>query len=100
MKKALTITIAALTMLAANSILYAADATTGKGTVNNIDAATATVNISHEAIPSLKWPGMTMDFKVTDKKLLSGIKTGQAVKFGLIKDPAAGYVISRIEPAK
>jgi Cu/Ag efflux protein CusF len=43
---------------------------------------------------------MTMDFKVADKKLLSAIKVGQAVTFGLTKEAKTGYVISRIEPAK
>ena len=102
MKKALTTLIAACAMLAAVSNLHAhaADAATGKGTVNRIDVAGASVNLSHEAIASLKWPAMTMDFKVADKKLLSGIKPGQAVSFGLSGDPKAGYVISHIEPAK
>lgn len=101
MKKALTTLIAALAMLAsiANLHAHAADAA-GKGKVNRIDAAAATVNISHEAISSLKWPAMTMDFKVADKKLLSGIKAGQSVSFGLARDAAGGYVISHIEPAK
>lgn len=100
MKKALNSIVATLCMMAAASNLYAAEIAAGKGTVNSVDAARATVNISHEAIPSLKWPGMTMDFKTADKKLLTGIKNGQTVNFGLIKDPAAGYVISRIESAK
>jgi Cu/Ag efflux protein CusF len=100
MKKALTTIIAALAMLAAIPNLQAADAATGKGIVNNVDMGTSTVNMSHEAIPAIKWPAMTMDFKVADKKQLSGIKSGQTVSFGLAKDPAAGYVISHIEPAK
>jgi len=100
MKKALTTLIAALAMLAAISNLHAADAASGKGTVNKIDAATATVNISHEAIPSIQWPAMTMDFKVANKKVLSGIKAGQVVTFGLTKEAKTGYVISHIEPAK
>ncbi|MDD5329264.1 MAG: copper-binding protein [Sulfuricella sp.] len=98
MKQATTL-IAAFAMLASTH-LYAADAASGKGTVNRIDPATATVNISHEAIPALKWPGMTMDFKAADKKLLSGVKPGQPVTFGLAKEAAGGYVISHIEPAK
>lgn len=100
MKKTLNTLVAALSLLAAASSLHAAEAAAGKGTINSVDAATATVNISHEAIPTLKWPGMTMDFKVADKNLLTGIKNGQAVKFGLIRDPAAGYVISRLESVK
>lgn len=100
MKKALITLIAALSMLTAIPNLYAADAASGKGTVNQIDATAGTVNISHEAIPAIKWPAMTMDIRVANKTALSGIKTGQTVTFGLIKDPKAGYVISHIEPSK
>lgn len=100
MKKALTAIIAALAMLAAIPNIHAADAASGRGTVNKIDTAAASVNISHEAIPALKWPAMTMDFKVADKKLLSGIQSGQTVTFGLARDEKSGYVISHIEPAK
>jgi len=100
MNKALTTLIAALSMLAATSSLHAADAASGTGTINKVDNTTGSVNISHEAIPAIKWPAMTMDIKVADKKILSGVKSGQVVSFGLIKDPKAGYVISHIEPAK
>jgi Cu/Ag efflux protein CusF len=100
MKKALTGIIAALAMLAAIPNVHAADATIGRGTVNQIDAAAATVNITHEAIPALKWPAMTMDFKIADKKLLSGIKSGQTVTFALTRDAKNGYLISQIAPAK
>lgn len=100
MKKFLTVIVAALALMAAVPSVQAADAATGKGTVQTVDAASGTLNMTHEAIPALKWPAMTMDFKVVDKKLLTGIKAGQAVTFGLTKDPAAGYVISHIEPAK
>ncbi|OIP08064.1 MAG: hypothetical protein AUK53_10775 [Betaproteobacteria bacterium CG2_30_59_46] len=100
MKKALIALFAAVSMVAAVSTVQAADAASGKGTVNKIDAATATVNISHEAIPAIQWPAMTMDFKVANKKLLSGIKVGQAITFGLAKEAKTGYVISHIEPAK
>ncbi len=100
MKKALTTLIAALAMLAAISNLHAADAANGRGTINKIDNAAGSVNISHEAIPAIKWHAMTMDIKVADKKILSGLKTGQAVTFGLTRDAQAGYVISHIEPAK
>jgi Cu/Ag efflux protein CusF len=100
MKKALTTLIAALAMLAAISNLHAADAASGKGTINKVDNAAGSVNISHEAIPAIKWPAMTMDIKVADKKILSGVKSGQTVTFGLTKDAKSGYVISHIEPAK
>ena len=72
----------------------------GKGTVVTVDATAGIVNLNHEPIPALKWPAMTMDFKVTDRKLLAGLKPGQSIVFALIKDPVAGYLISRIEAAK
>lgn len=99
MKKTLQ-TIAALAMLAAAFSLQAADVVSGKGTINKINADAGSVNITHEAIPAIKWPAMTMDIKVVDRKILTGVKSGQAVSFGLIKDPKAGYVISHIEATK
>lgn len=99
MKKALKI-LFACAMLAGAVNTYAADVASGRGIVNKIDAAAGSVNISHDAIPSVRWPAMTMDFKVADKKVLTGIKAGQNVTFGLTKDPKAGYLISHIESAK
>ncbi|PWB47735.1 MAG: hypothetical protein C3F18_11935 [Nitrosomonadales bacterium] len=100
MKKALSTFIAAFAMLAAVSPLHAADAASGRGTINRINTEAGSVNISHEAIPAIKWPAMTMDIKVADRKILSGLKSGQVVSFGLSKDPRAGYVISHIETVK
>lgn len=99
MKKALNAFIAVSAMLAAFSI-HAADVASGKGTVNKINNDAGSLNISHEAIPALKWPAMTMDIKVADRKILSEAKPGQAISFGLTKDPKAGYVISHIEAIK
>lgn len=99
MKKALSTLFTAIALMASVSAL-AADVASGKGTVNKVDAANGVVNITHDPIPALKWPGMTMDFKVADKKLLSSVKSGQAVSFGLSKEPQVGYVISHIETTK
>jgi Cu/Ag efflux protein CusF len=100
MKKALSTFIAAFAMLAAASTLHAADAASGRGTINKINTKAGSVNISHEAIPAIQWPAMTMDIKVADRKILTGVKPGQRVSFGLSKDPKAGYVISHIESVK
>lgn len=100
MKKPLSLILSVLALLASVSAAQAGEAASGKGTVNNIDPAGASVNLSHEAIPAIKWPAMTMDIKVADKAVLKGVKPGQTVAFGLTKDPKAGYVITRIEPVK
>lgn len=71
----------------------------GRGVVNKVDLDAGKVNISHEAITSLKWPKMTMDFNVQDKSVLAGVKPGMKVDFELAKF-ADGFRITRIVPAK
>jgi len=71
----------------------------GRGIVNKIELDAGKVNISHEAIASLKWPQMTMDFKVQDKSVLAGVKLCMAVDFELAKF-ADGYRITKIAPSR
>lgn len=54
------------------------------------------VKISHEAIPALDWPPMTMFFRVKDKAVLEGIAVGDKVRFELEKG-ATGLEITRME---
>jgi Cu(I)/Ag(I) efflux system protein CusF len=53
------------------------------GVVRVIDAKAAKVTLAHEAIPALKWPPMTMAFKVADPTLLKGLSVGTKVRFKL-----------------
>lgn len=66
------------------------------GTIEGIDRARRAVTIAHEAIPSLKWPAMTMEFKVQSEGQLAGLRTGEAVKFSFVERPAGQYVIADI----
>ncbi|MEW5864030.1 MAG: efflux RND transporter periplasmic adaptor subunit [Pseudomonadota bacterium] len=70
-----------------------------KGTVAAIDEKTGSVEISHEAIPSLRWPAMQMEFKVKDRAMLAGLKKGAAVEFELTQGGPGEFVITRITPA-
>ncbi len=55
--------------------------------------------IAHEAIKSLGWPGMTMNFSVVKASLLEGLKAGAAVAFELSKGDKKGqWQIIRITP--
>lgn len=72
----------------------------GQGTVNRIDTATGTVNLTHGPIKSLDWSGMTMDFKVKDKAALDRIKPGTNVDFEVVKEADGTFAITRITPAK
>jgi len=69
----------------------------GRGKVTGLDPINGRVELEHERIPSLQWPGMTMSFLVEDKGQLASLKKGDAVEFELRGNPNNGdYVITRI----
>jgi Cu/Ag efflux protein CusF len=51
------------------------------GTVNSVDAAQHKINISHNPIPEIGWPAMTMDFPVASSVDLRSVKPGMRVNF-------------------
>ncbi|MRD48513.1 efflux RND transporter periplasmic adaptor subunit [Caenimonas koreensis DSM 17982] len=67
-----------------------------RGIVVDIDADGVTLD--HQAVAALKWPPMTMPFKLADKKLGAGVKKSQAVDFSFVKR-GDDYVITRLAPA-
>ncbi|MEO6081462.1 MAG: copper-binding protein [Steroidobacteraceae bacterium] len=50
------------------------------GTVKSLDSAKGTITLSHEPVPAIKWPAMTMGFKIS-KELAANIKQGDKVNF-------------------
>lgn len=67
------------------SILYE---TTGK-----IEQITAqSVTLSHEPVPVLDWPAMTMTFQLANPALARDLKTGDRVRFGFDRPPAGPTV--------
>ncbi|MBI4194374.1 MAG: efflux RND transporter periplasmic adaptor subunit [Betaproteobacteria bacterium] len=71
----------------------------GDGTIRAVDLKAGSVTLEHGPIPTLRWPAMTMDFQVTDKALLKGMKPGQNVEFEFIPERPGEFVISRMAPA-
>jgi Cu/Ag efflux protein CusF len=71
-----------------------------EGVVNRIDMQKGTVNLTHGPVKSLGWQGMTMDFKVTDAAILSGIKPGQKVAFEIVKEGPGKFFVNKIAPLK
>ncbi|MEJ1958504.1 MAG: copper-binding protein [Nitrosomonadales bacterium] len=67
----------------------------GSGIVKNIDVAKGMATLAHGPIASLKWPAMTMSFKLKDAALAKGIKAGDAVAFELVQS-GDDYVITRL----
>ena len=69
-----------------------------KGTVDGVDAKAGTVSLKHGAVETLKWPAMTMAFKVANEALLKGLKPGTAVAFEFVERQPGEWVITSIKP--
>ena len=69
------------------------------GEVRTLDPAAGLVVLRHGDIPNLAMPGMTMGFDVADKKMLSGLKVGDKVRFQaeMIKGKAT---VTELKPVK
>jgi Cu(I)/Ag(I) efflux system membrane fusion protein len=53
------------------------------------------VTLSHEPVPAIGWPAMTMTFALPDASIARGLKTGDHVRFGF-DQPPAGPTIRRM----
>jgi Cu(I)/Ag(I) efflux system membrane fusion protein len=62
-------------------------------TVGKIELIAAnSVTLSHEAVPAIGWPAMTMTFQLSDPKIARGLKAGDRVRFGFDRPPAGPTV--------
>jgi Cu(I)/Ag(I) efflux system membrane fusion protein len=69
----------------------------GRGVLDSVDAEAGLVTISHQPIPVLKWPGMTMDFDLDKPELAKGLKPHEAIRFEFEARGQGEYVVTRIE---
>jgi Cu(I)/Ag(I) efflux system membrane fusion protein len=58
----------------------------------------ASVTLSHQPVPAIGWPAMTMTFKLADPKLAQGLKVGDRVAFSF-DQPPAGPTVRRMTKA-
>jgi Cu/Ag efflux protein CusF len=71
----------------------------GTGTVNSVDAPQHKINLSHQPIPEIGWPAMTMEFPVAPAVDLSAIKPGSRANFTIEQGQGGMYEIKAIAPA-
>ena len=71
----------------------------GTGTVNAVNPAQHKVSLSHQPIPEIGWPAMTMEFPVAPSVDLKAIKPGSRVNFTIEQQPGGMYEIKAIAPA-
>ena len=67
--------------------------TTGQVT----EVAPDSVTISHQPVPALNWPAMTMTFKAPEAGMVTGLRNGSAVEFSFRQD-AGQNVLTEIKP--
>ena len=71
----------------------------GEARVEAVDAAQGSATLKHGPIASLKWPAMTMDFKVRDPAVLRALKPGQTISFDMVGEADGDWVIVRAQPS-
>jgi len=70
-----------------------------EGMVESIDAKAGTVSMQHGPVETLKWPAMTMEFKVANDALLKELKPGAKVAFEFVERSPGEWVITGVKPA-
>jgi Cu(I)/Ag(I) efflux system membrane fusion protein len=55
------------------------------------------ITLSHEPVPAIGWPAMTMTFKLDPPTLAKGLKVGDHVAFGFVQNPD-GPAIKMVQP--
>lgn len=69
------------------------------GTVNSVDPAGHKINVTHQPIPQIGWPTMTMDFTVAPAVDLRAVKPGTRIDFSMMQGPDGMYQVQSIAPA-
>ena len=70
-----------------------------QGVIDSIDAKDNSVNLRHGPVASLKWPAMTMEFKLANAALLKDLKAGDQVSVEFVERQAGEWVITAIQPS-
>ena len=71
----------------------------GSGVVHSVDIESRKINISHDPIPALKWPEMTMDLDVSEGVDLEALSPDDAIQFHIELGGDKGYRITKIMKA-
>jgi Cu(I)/Ag(I) efflux system protein CusF len=66
------------------------------GVVTKVDPKSGKVTIKHGPVQSMKWPAMTMGFKVKDKALLEKLPKDKKVDFEFVQQ-GNDYVVTSVK---
>ena len=68
------------------------------GKVESVDPKAGIVSIEHGPVATLKWPAMTMEFKVANSSLLASLKPGSMVAFEFVERAPGEWMITGAGP--
>jgi Cu/Ag efflux protein CusF len=90
----------ALLVFATAGACAPSEAVSGTGKVNSIMAPEGKVNVTHDPIPALDWPAMTMDFRLAETASVEGIDEGDTITFQLRKGADGSWEIDSLSLSK
>jgi len=68
--------------------------------IHKVDAEKGMLNVTHDPVPELKWPQMTMDLPVTKRVDLSKVKAGDKVTITIKQGVDKQFRVTEIAPAE
>ena len=68
-----------------------------EGKLDEVDAKTGNLTITHEPVKSLNWPAMTMEFVPVRADLFKEIKKGERFRFEFIERAPGEWVVTKVE---
>jgi Cu(I)/Ag(I) efflux system membrane fusion protein len=68
------------------------------GMVDDVDAKAGTVMLNHGPVASLKWPAMSMEFKVANPSLLKDLPPKARVSVDFVERQQGEWVITGVKP--
>lgn len=87
--------VAVMSLLATSSLAFGDKiAHAGVGTVRSLDQTKGEVTLTHGQISDHNMPGMTMDFKVADKRLFDRLRPGKQVAFEFVAERTRNTITS------
>lgn len=77
----------------------ALDVVKAEGIINSVMPDMRMLSVTHEPIEDWDWPGMTMDFNVSEEVDLSNLQPGTEVQLQIRKGKMGGYTVTEVEVA-
>ncbi len=68
-----------------------------QGTIDGIDLKDGSISLNHGPVASLKWPAMTMEFKVANAALLKDLKVGDKLSVEFVERQPGEWVITSVK---